>query len=214
MGRRTFKSICTICKKEFDCLVRYTGKYCSHKCQTQSLKGRIKSKYQKKKISQGIKNSKKFYEYHGIILTKEKNRRICKECKLLKKLEDFREFYNVKSGRYYRIYRCRKCDTKRIYQYRKDHPEWTKEQMAKNYKSWRAKVTGSKCQICGEDRVVDVAHIIPRNGQGRRHLEPLDRILGLCPNHHRLFDQDKLTIEEFQKIKQRVEMARRKYALA
>jgi len=218
MGRRTFKSICTICKKEFDCQTRYTGKYCSHKCQTQSLKGRIISKYQREKIVHGMKNSNKLYKHHGIILTKEKNKRICKECKLLKKLEDFREFYNVKSGRYYRIYRCRKCDTKRVYQYRKDHPEWTKVQMAKNYNGWKLKIIGDKCLICEEFRTLDIAHIVARNGKNGKIRQAWynqkDNLLGLCPTHHRLFDENKLTKEEYAKIKDKVEFAKKKYGIS
>lgn len=53
------------------------------------------------------------------------------------------------------------------------------------------------CEICGENRVIDECHIIPRviNGHGR-----LGNILFLCPSHHRLFDRCMLSKEEWDKI--------------
>lgn len=43
----------------------------------------------------------------------------------------------------------------------------------------------------------DMAHIIARKDGGKWH--PSNMIF-LCPNHHRLFDRDKLTTEELSKI--------------
>ncbi|MCX6141823.1 MAG: HNH endonuclease [Ignavibacteriales bacterium] len=53
------------------------------------------------------------------------------------------------------------------------------------------------CQICGETRVTNVSHIIPRELGGS---ESDDNIISLCANHHYLFDQVHLTEEEFSKI--------------
>jgi len=58
-------------------------------------------------------------------------------------------------------------------------------------------VTGKNCQICGESRAVNMCHIIPRE-EGGADLE--ENLIPLCPNHHYLFDQARLTKEEFGKI--------------
>jgi hypothetical protein len=56
---------------------------------------------------------------------------------------------------------------------------------------------GTKCVICGFDRYVECAHIVPRRlGGGFRVLN----ILILCPNHHRIFDYGLLNNEEIAKI--------------
>jgi len=53
------------------------------------------------------------------------------------------------------------------------------------------------CEICGENRVIDACHIIPRRAQGSR---AYDNILFLCPTHHRLLDACMLSREEWGKI--------------
>ena len=52
---------------------------------------------------------------------------------------------------------------------------------------------GTACFICGFDRYVEYAHIIPANQGGTTHP---DNIVALCPNHHSLMDRDLLTKEE------------------
>jgi len=71
------------------------------------------------------------------------------------------------------------------------------------------------CMICDESRVLEVAHIIPVNG-GKRYwwkspkvMDSIWNLLILCPTHHVLFDKDKLIETEFDKIKEKVEYARR-----
>lgn len=54
-----------------------------------------------------------------------------------------------------------------------------------------------KCQICGETRALNRCHIIPREAGGGNFDE---NMLILCPTHHFLFDQNKLSKEEFEKI--------------
>lgn len=60
------------------------------------------------------------------------------------------------------------------------------------------------CEICGFDRLVEQAHIIPARLNGPKTAY---NILDLCPNHHRLFDRNLLTQFEFEKIAARVEAA-------
>lgn len=49
------------------------------------------------------------------------------------------------------------------------------------------------CCICGFSRIVEVAHIIPARDGGDLSFE---NTLPLCPNHHHLFDNNKLEEEE------------------
>lgn len=64
------------------------------------------------------------------------------------------------------------------------------------------------CQICGFDRIVEAAHIIPVSKKG---LNTFDNLLALCPNHHHLFDHNRLEENEFKLIQEQVEYAIRKY---
>lgn len=58
------------------------------------------------------------------------------------------------------------------------------------------------CQICNESRALDVCHILPARKGGQLVEE---NVLILCPTHHRLFDHNKLTENEFNFIKKKVE---------
>lgn len=53
------------------------------------------------------------------------------------------------------------------------------------------------CQICGENRVINNSHIIPKEVGGANSE---DNIIFLCANHHHLFDHGKLNQNEFSKI--------------
>ena len=57
------------------------------------------------------------------------------------------------------------------------------------------------CEICGFNRVIENAHIVPDRFGG-----PYESInlLKLCPNHHTLFDRNLLTHEEIEKIWPRI----------
>ena len=57
--------------------------------------------------------------------------------------------------------------------------------------------TSGACQICGFDRYIEKTHIIPARFEGPR--EP-HNLLDLCPNHHTLFDSNRLTWDEMAKI--------------
>ena len=54
-----------------------------------------------------------------------------------------------------------------------------------------------QCEICGERRIVNECHIIPREHGGSSHE---DNLIYLCPTHHFLFDQARLSKDEFDKI--------------
>ena len=51
------------------------------------------------------------------------------------------------------------------------------------------------CAICGEDRITHECHIIPRAEGGPLHR---DNMVMLCPLHHHLFDQSRLSEDEWQ----------------
>ena len=55
------------------------------------------------------------------------------------------------------------------------------------------------CQLCGYDRVIEIAHIIPEAHGGRYEL---GNLLSLCPNCHCLFDGNRLTNEEMLSLRQ------------
>jgi len=51
------------------------------------------------------------------------------------------------------------------------------------------------CAICEEDRITHECHIIPRSEGGPLHR---DNFVMLCPLHHHLFDQGRLSPEEWE----------------
>jgi hypothetical protein len=53
------------------------------------------------------------------------------------------------------------------------------------------------CVICGETRITHQCHIIPRAHGGKYHR---DNLLDMCPLHHHLFDQGRLTKQEWEKL--------------
>ena len=53
------------------------------------------------------------------------------------------------------------------------------------------------CEICGEDRITNASHILPRSHGGGGSPQNL---LYLCPTHHHLFDHHRLSEEEWAKI--------------
>lgn len=53
------------------------------------------------------------------------------------------------------------------------------------------------CEICGENRVTDICHIIPNRLGGANRT---DNVLFLCPTHHALFDRCMLSKGEWDKI--------------
>lgn len=57
--------------------------------------------------------------------------------------------------------------------------------------------SNQQCEICGERRTVNLCHIIPREHGGSGHE---DNLIYLCPTHHFLFDQARLSKDEFDKI--------------
>lgn len=57
---------------------------------------------------------------------------------------------------------------------------------------------GISCFLCDYSRYVEYAHIVPAKQGGTVHP---DNIIPLCPNHHRLYDQDMLNSEELSILK-------------
>lgn len=53
------------------------------------------------------------------------------------------------------------------------------------------------CEICGETRAHNFAHIIPSTEGGG---EEIDNMLHLCANHHKMFDDNTLTQKDWKKI--------------
>jgi transposase len=70
------------------------------------------------------------------------------------------------------------------------NPQWHREEVLKE-------LGISACQVCGEGRVLEMAHIAPKC---EGHLLTKENALALCPTHHRLFDCGKLSEEELEMI--------------
>ena len=62
-----------------------------------------------------------------------------------------------------------------------------------------------KCIICGFKRYVELAHIVKASENGEMSKE---NTIMLCPNHHRLYDGDKLTKREKRKLEVYLESRR------
>lgn len=56
---------------------------------------------------------------------------------------------------------------------------------------------GRSCLICGETRIVDKCHVIPREHKGSNYQ---DNLFFLCPTHHFLFDHHRLSQEEWARL--------------
>ena len=93
--------------------------------------------------------------------------------------------------------------------------EYDRQRNAPRNKRWYGEVrkiltNPNGCEICGELRTLDLAHIIARNGSPVRWYDRAekDNLLTLCPTHHRLFDENKLSEGEYAKIAEKVPKAR------
>lgn len=53
------------------------------------------------------------------------------------------------------------------------------------------------CEICGENRISNFSHIIPRSEGGS---DDPGNYVYLCPTHHHLFDHNRLSKEEWAKL--------------
>jgi len=62
----------------------------------------------------------------------------------------------------------------------------------------------SYCEICGFDRFIEMAHIIPSSEGGTYHK---NNICMLCPNHHRLLDHGGISSDEISKIEAKIRKA-------
>lgn len=64
------------------------------------------------------------------------------------------------------------------------------------------------CEICGESRALDFAHIKPDSKGGP--VEP-HNCLVLCPTHHRLYDSDSLMNNELAVVRPKIDFAKQIY---
>lgn len=76
-------------------------------------------------------------------------------------------------------------------------------QLGQSYASQvkRLKRLYKTCKICQFDRCIEIAHIIPARKGGDLTVE---NTLALCPNHHHLFDNNKLLFCEAIKLKDKI----------
>jgi hypothetical protein len=81
-------------------------------------------------------------------------------------------------------------------QYRKRQNGISYSTVIKNFKKIH-----TSCEICGFNRFIEAAHIIPVAKEGPN---TFDNLLALCANHHYLFDNKQLLLEEAQKLSLRV----------
>lgn len=65
------------------------------------------------------------------------------------------------------------------------------------YSKFRTAFADKQCEVCGDSRVLNIAHIIPRADGGPNEEWNLMR---LCANHHYLFDNMRLTQGEWDSI--------------
>jgi len=74
---------------------------------------------------------------------------------------------------------------------------------------------GARCLVCGIDKPLDGAHIIPDrllrpypiiNKKKFRDYDGVN-VFNLCSNHHRAYDHDMLTIEEFELLRPHINSA-------
>ena len=107
----------------------------------------------------------------------------------------------VDRGGYKRLFCTRRCKRQYDSQQRQD----VKVRQVTRLLSWQAQYA-STCEICGFDRTVQRAHIVPVRDGGSHEKE---NILVLCPNHHWLFDHNKLDPAEYLRIAVRVEAVRK-----
>jgi|GEM_PF-2397330 hypothetical protein len=59
-----------------------------------------------------------------------------------------------------------------------------------------------ECLVCGEKRITEVCHIVPRSQGGSDHQ---DNYFVLCPTHHHLFDHHRLSKAEWASLEQALE---------
>lgn len=115
---------------------------------------------------------------------------------------------------------CQKLGVTKIYFWRwansihfsfKDFKKTLSLPKSSNGQKHRLKMSLSRrCEICGYYRFVEVAHIVPSR-EGGKVVE--GNVISLCPNHHRLFDQELLTFQEYKKIEPLIRKAKKKFGV-
>ena len=81
----------------------------------------------------------------------------------------------------------------------KNHPRWKEHKHINTFRKWVRYFFKDLCAICGWDKTSnDICHIVPTKSGGPHSVE---NIIVLCPNHHRMFDQDKISMDEIIKAR-------------
>lgn len=106
----------------------------------------------------------------------------CEYAESILEREDFCELYQALSAGYMEA-GC--CLTDRPY-----HQLRTAHEVRKVH---RARLVSPGCMICGESRVVEMAHVYPRALGGTKRIP-------LCPTHHAAFDEGLLSDKELRKL--------------
>lgn len=121
---------------------------------------------------------------------KGNNRKITKPC-----LRCGREMTNCKSLVSKRLFCSRACGNNSD----RRSPKFGRRSAAEVLRA--DKVYGKSCLVCGFDRLIEYAHILPASQGGTVHP---GNILPLCPNHHSLFDGGLLTLMEMRTLSGRL----------
>ena len=103
------------------------------------------------------------------------------------------KFFDKPTEKGYTSYCSNSCNTK--FQRLNNPKSYYKAQA----NCWRASVKKKfECCICGFSRALDRCHLEWRKDGGKVNKQ---NITILCPNHHRLFDQQQLTAEELRLVR-------------
>jgi len=189
--RGRVKLKCPVCGKDFERLAkRNQAGFCSKKCYW-DFKGKAR-----KAADPNCRRCKKpLFEPHKC------KSGLCLDCWRKHATEEglcFKPKLDGWSAKHEVCVRCGKTDS--------EHKSrgicgrcYSKEQARRKRGTWK-----KKCVICGEDRTVNRAHIIPRRLGG-----PFEgwNLLCLCALHHGCFDEDELTNAEWCKIEKKVRVA-------
>lgn len=187
---------CEGCEKKFKARQDSARRFCSRKC------------YQKWSHNRGWieKDCERCGKRFGVWRSKDTRfgrRKYCsKTCYWLRLVGNKYVKDAMKRRWSWRFARCVECKTTSVPHYSKGRCRNCDSRMRARKKrgSWK-----KACLICGEYRVIDTAHIVPRVLIGERWDKWL--VLYLCPTHHKLYDTGRLHVREWRRIESRVRAA-------
>jgi len=106
-----------------------------------------------------------------------------------------------------KYYKCKKCNTalfsilrpeeiiKIFIPYEK--PEIINKEIIEATRQYAISVYGDSCILCGENRLVDVHHLIPRSKGGE---DKIENLVVLCPTCHYSIHRNKISESEYLKL--------------